>query len=270
MGTTQDIIDRFVLLVMEYIHLVNVSDIIKSMDNSKEVVQLGFNALVHIFRICFSATGNVEVAGSYAERGTCCFLEYIEQIHKTSMSHNLDHLDVIQFVYSKTISDVYGNNSTSVDRLSNYLSLNVPEPSSGIEHSFLLDILPTITETVMWFDNAEISHMKRLELSHVYLQPFLPILLNIELSFPKNALLSLVRMAQDTIKMDYVQYTELLSAFLKHMKKIVRSGKLPPVATIRDKKWEMIIAYKAKTLPEVLAAEHVSNVDALVRMWVSL
>jgi hypothetical protein len=208
MGTTQDIIDRFVLLVMEYIHLVNASDIIKSMDNSKEVVQLGFNALVHIFRICFSATGNTEVAGSYAERGTCCFLEYIEQIHKTSMTNNLDHLDVIQFVYSKTISDVYGNNSTSVDRLSNYLSLNVPEPAAGIEHSFLLELLPTITETIMWFDNAEISHMKRLELSHVYLQPFLPILLNMELAHPKNAMMSLVHMAQETIKMDYMQYTE--------------------------------------------------------------
>ena len=186
------------------------------------------------------------------------------------MSHNLDHLDVIQFVYSKTISDVYGNNSTSVDRLSNYLSLNVPEPSSGIEHSFLLDILPIITETVLWFDNAEISHMKRLELSHVYLQPFLPILLNIELSFPKNALLSLVRMAQDTIKMDYAQYTELLGAFLKYMKKIMRSGKLPPAETIRDKKWNMVIAYKHKTVAEVLALEHVATVDGLVKLWVSV
>jgi hypothetical protein len=39
---------------------------------------------------------------------------------------------------------------------------------------------------------------------------------------------------------------------------------------LRDKKWNMIIAYKEKTMAEVLELEHVAKIDGLVKLWVSV
>lgn len=107
MKIQKELIEKYVLLLLEYIHLVNSSEIIPQLENASVVFQIGANALMHIYKLAFLITKNVESAGCYTQKGIYCYLEYIEQMNRTNSLHNLDNTDAILFVYDKTLTDIY-------------------------------------------------------------------------------------------------------------------------------------------------------------------
>ena len=262
---------------MEYIHLIHSSEIIKQLENAPAIFHIGFNAVVHIYKMTFLATKNVESAGCYTQKGMYCYLEYIEQMNRTNTLHNLDNMDAILFVYDKTLSDLYSPNGASAassgtthqqNMFINILSLNHPH-TEEIAWKAILENLAYITKIVLWFDHRSILHIQRIDLTHEYLHKYLLLYLEhpfssiTELdrqggSFTQNATLELLKyisVVQEKIEITYPQYIELLDLFYKTQKKATKQKRLPSSSAIREKCMSLSVFLPGRSYNEIGSTE---------------
>ena len=284
-----ELIEKYALLLMEYIHLVNSSEIIPQLDNSTVVFQIGLNALAHIYKLTFLLTKNVESAGCYTQKGMYCYLEYIEQMNRTNTLHNLDNMDAVLFVYDKTLSDLYSptgvssNNSHQQNMFSNILSLNHPHAD---EHNWkhILENICYITKTVLWFDNPSITYLQRIDLTHEQLEKWLLLLSETNVANKSEdgsskfagettegslvgqslkgrhcstlEILKYVSTIQEKCVVDYNDYVLLLDAIYKAYKKSLKQRKVPKESTIREKCIILIVFFSGKTFNEIIESDY--------------
>jgi len=193
MSSQKALIDKYILVLLEYIHLIDTSEIIRGLDNSTTVFQIGLHAIAHIYKLTYYITKNVETAGCYTQKGIYCYLEYIEQMNRTNSLHNLNNMDAVLFVYDKTLAEIYTptgkrtNTSNEQNMFTNIVSLNHPETR---EHNWkvILENLSNITQTVLWIDNLEITYLERLNITHEYLPKFM----NIYAELPDSSTLDIL------------------------------------------------------------------------------
>ena len=261
MSIQKELIEKYVLLLMEYIHLVHSSEIIKQLDNSGGVFLIGFHAIAHIYKITFLITQNVESAGCYTQKGMYCYLEYIEQMNRTHTLHNLDNMDAIQFVYDKTLTDVYSpagmasNVSHQQNMFINILSLNHPQTEEKT-WKLILENLVYITNTLLWFESPEITHLQRIDLTHEYLHKTLLLYLETTpYAKPTLELLKYISIVQDKIHFTYSEYVDFLDAFYKIQKKMAKQKRLPTTETIREKSLFIAVRFPGKSYSELPKTE---------------
>jgi hypothetical protein len=279
MTVQKDIIDKYILLLMEYIHLIHGSEIIKGLENPQAVFQIGFNALVHIYKITFLITKNVESAGCYTQKGMYCYLEYIEQMNRTNTLHNLDNMDAILFVYDKTLTDVYVPTGLSSDvshqqnMFINILSLNHPH-SDVVNYRIVLENLAYMSRILLWFDRADITNLQRIDLAHETLYKWMTLYLasgtvdatrtaaaaeddgfKTKYTNPTLALLKYVAFFQENTEMSYTEYVGLLETFYKTQKKMAKQRKLPAEDLIQDRCLTMSIAFSGRPFRDLIKSE---------------
>lgn len=272
MEIQKELIEKYVLLLMEYIHLVNTSDIIKQLDNANAVFQIGVNALAHIYKITFLITKNVDTAGCYTQKGIYCYLEYIEQMNRTNTLHNLDNMDAVLFVYEKTISDLYSpsgistNSSQQQNMFSNILSLNHPQ---NVENTWqiILENICYITKTILWFDRTDLTYLQRIDLTHEQLHKWLLLLLeNIEYMGKSNfteektqstlQIVKYIYTIQEKCNLTYVEYIELLNVFYKTYKKVLKRKQYQTNCVVCEKCITIIVHFSGKTMSEIMSSEY--------------
>jgi hypothetical protein len=203
------------------------SDIIRGLDNSLAVFNIGLHTLSHIYKLSYYITKNVETAGCYTQKGVYCYLEYIEQMNRTNSLHNLNNTDAVLFVYDKTLTEIYNpeNNYTNVSHeqnmFSNIISLNHPEMREQ-NWKTILENLSHITQTILWTTKSDISYLQRLNITHEYLPKYL----NIYADHIQPDTLEIVKMIsviQDKMVLATNDYIELIDTILKTYKKTVKS-----------------------------------------------
>jgi S-ribosylhomocysteine lyase LuxS involved in autoinducer biosynthesis len=96
---------KYNFAVDEYITLLNNSTIIQSLPNKRMILKVGLDAITHIFCYKLIKTHNIDVSLINCQKGYYCYLEYIEQIHKNSITEDLDVKDAVLFIYNKTIGN---------------------------------------------------------------------------------------------------------------------------------------------------------------------
>jgi len=278
-----ELIEKYILLLMEYIHLVNTSEIIKQLDNASTVFQIGINAISHIYKITFLITKNVESAGCYTQKGMYCYLEYIEQMNKTNTLHNLDNLDAILFVYDKTLTDLYAPNGITSDfrsasnasncshqqnMFSNILSLNHPQTDNNGWKNVLENVC-YITKTILWFDTEKITDIQRIDLTHEQLHKWLTLCLETDDclrethtnndSFKRSRSsiewLNYISVLQDKCIFTYAEYIDILEAMYKTHKKCLKQKKAPNATVIREKCISIILHFSGKNVSEIIESE---------------
>lgn len=281
MSIQTELIEKYILLLMEYIHLIHSSEIIKQLENAQAIFHIGFNAVVHIYKMTFLATKNVESAGCYTQKGMYCYLEYIEQMNRTNTLHNLDNMDAILFVYDKTLSDLYSPNGASAassgtthqqNMFINILSLNHPH-TEEIAWKAILENLAYITKIVLWFDHRSILHIQRIDLTHEYLHKYLLLYLEypfshspqtgevgvaVANSFKENSTLELLKyisVVQEKIEITYPQYIEMLDLFYKTQKKTMKQKRLPTSSLIREKCMSLSVFLPGRSYSEITSTE---------------
>jgi hypothetical protein len=252
------IIDKYVLVLLEYIHLFDSSDIIRSVCNPTVVYKIGIHAISHIYKLSYCITKNAETAGCYTQKGMYCYLEYVEQMNRTHSLHNLNNTDAVLFVYDKTLSELYltngklNHNHQEQNMFSNIVSLN---DSIVCEYDYkpILDNLSSITQTILWVDNVNITHLEQLNLAHEYLPKFMSIYTNLPVQPVKtNTILSVI---QDKIQMTYDEYVDLLETVYKIQKK---TAKQSPSSQTGTHEICLIISvfFSGKTLGEIATSEY--------------
>lgn len=231
---TKEIIDKFVLLVMEYIHNIHKSDIIQHMENN-DVVLSGLKCIIHVFKITFQLTECIPSAVTLTQKSIACYLEYVEQMQKTQFVLNANIADAVTFVYSKTINTLHCT----------------PETANAVgnhKYDYILNNLDYITTTILWANNPDINHTQHLQLASNYLQK--SILL--DAVFPALPVFKLLQMFQENVWMEYADYYELVGEFLRQLKKkqksITKDG-------LRNNMIYLLAYLKDKTLEEIATAE---------------
>jgi hypothetical protein len=130
-------INAYVEIIIEYLDEMNNSEFMNAQSNKRFLIYTGFRAITHIFQISYINSNDLNAAFYNSRNAYIFYLEYLEQIHKTNMKHDLSHSDAIQFLYSKTISQM------SPDSTPNNLA-----------------IVSKLTELILWFDNQSIDQTK--------------------------------------------------------------------------------------------------------------
>ena len=274
MLSNKDIIDKYTFLLMEYIHLINTSDIINSLEKSNVIFLTGLNTLLHIYKLCLFISKNVDTAASYTQKGVYCYLEYIEQMYKTNYINHLDYLDAITFVYNKTIVEIYGpqNNSESTSII-NVLSLSEthpPHPNEMEEQKKLLTQLEKITNTLLWTNNPDLTFENHLDISYRFLQKYLNSILLFENGEDGHYIISFIVCLQDHICIDYDEYIEILYEFHKQMKKNTKYHTAQLKENIHTKLIYLVAHMSGKSFTQIAEMEGFKKKMDIVKWFFTL
>ena len=123
----------YVDIIYEYIDAMDGSDFMNEQLDRELLIFTGFKAITHIFQINFINTNDFTTTHFSCQKAYYFYLEYLEQMQKTNMSHDLNYTDAIQFLYSKTIAEYSPTNIT------------------GMSYEVLR--IPKVIECLLWFNN---------------------------------------------------------------------------------------------------------------------
>ena len=195
-------INAYVEIILEYLDEMYKSEFMSAQSNRDFLVYAGFRAITHIFQISYTNSNDLNTAFYNSRNAYIFYLEYLEQIHKTNMRHDLSHSDAIQFLYSKTISQM--------------------SPNSAPDN---LAIVSKLIELILWFDNEHIEQTKITQ----------KILINL-LQFDSDMLLYFLETAQLRTMSDTEYKTFLLDTctLLKKNTKMNVDWNIQRVYKIRD------------------------------------
>ena len=205
------ILETYSKVVNEYLGLLNESEIMKDMNFPISSVYVGLNAIHRVFEIILMKTKSIEKTYCYCQRAYYYYLEYIEQIYRAKLSQNLNHMDIILFVYKKTIYDTYdGDDNDNSHTLSNIMTLH--NETLNFDEKELRNLLLKITKminVVFYWENTNIEFHERISISSKYLFRFLN---NIDVF---DSSIQYLEIIQEKMEMDYLVYDELLKELLK-------------------------------------------------------
>ena len=208
------ILDTYSKLINEYFGLLNESEIMKEINFPISSLYIGVNAIHRVFEIILMKTKSIEKTYYYCQRAYYYYLEYIEQIYRANLSQNLNHMDIILFVYKKTIYDTYDGDSddSNSHTLSNIMTLN-NETLVFDEKEWrpvLLRIAKLINVIFHW-ENTTIEFHERKAISNNYLSRYLH-----KIDVIDNSL-QYLEVIQEKMEIDYDVYDELLKDIIKKM-----------------------------------------------------
>ena len=140
----QKILSMFVLVVCEYLQMIEHSVFMSNLDNRLFFSAIGMRMLFHIFQMNLIYTKNIDII--LCQKSLYYYLEYLEQMKKTNALHCLNYLDAIQFVYNKTITKNYDRNQKDDNECVHSLISNMAKITQFI---FL----------IMWWENNNINRL---------------------------------------------------------------------------------------------------------------
>ncbi len=101
-----DYLNTYLDIIDEYMNNMKQSNFITAHLNREFLIYTGFRAITHIFQITYAYTNDLDTSFYSSQKAYIFYLEYLEQIEKTNMEHDLNYTDAIQFLYGKTITDL--------------------------------------------------------------------------------------------------------------------------------------------------------------------
>jgi hypothetical protein len=119
------ILETYSKLMNEYFGILSESAVMKELEFPISSLHIGVTAIHRVFEIILLKTKSIEKTYYYSQRAYYYYLEYIEQIYQANLSQSINHMDIILFVYKKTIFDMYdGEPDNNSNTLSNIMTLN--------------------------------------------------------------------------------------------------------------------------------------------------
>jgi hypothetical protein len=97
--------EKILNLIVEYLNATQDIETIRKSKNKNYLIFIGLNSVLHIFKLILFKTNDVKLAYIQSQKGYYFFIEYIEQIENLDLSYNLNNIDAIKFMYSKTLNN---------------------------------------------------------------------------------------------------------------------------------------------------------------------
>lgn len=169
----QLIITKFQNIIIEYFHSFQTSNLESSLELPKSQIHKilidGYITTSHIFKVILQLTKNVDSAESYAQKGICYYLEYIDQMNKISMLQT-NYIDAFYISYNKTIGDIYtGSRNNSYTPINTLVSADVDECTS-------IKYLSYLATTMIWHKNTNLDLQQYMEIIFYHFKKYCTIL----------------------------------------------------------------------------------------------
>ena len=264
-----ELIEKYTAILYEYLHIMHTSEIVNALDNQAEVIQIGMQSITHIYKLAFFLSKQISTAVCHSQKGMYCYLEYIEQMNKTNMLHNLDNVDAVVFIYNKTLSEIYGQNPPTT-MMTNILSISETDAYKGSGIDFMkcnksLEIMAHMSKTLVWFGNTHMTTLDQMELVETHLAPMSALFVDYSLDvlFP---FLDTVQTKLAPMKKE--EYHTFLKSVTKQIKRALKHQQIPTKQTIHES-CILLHQYKDKTVSQIGEEEGwKSPMDELVRLLV--
>lgn len=104
---TDEVIDKYILLLDEFIKFILEKNKVKNNDYSKFVIIRGYETITHIFNIILYCTKNLDLTIYHCQKAYYYYVEFIEQI--SNIDHavlQLNSRDASTYVYKKTLAEL--------------------------------------------------------------------------------------------------------------------------------------------------------------------
>jgi len=219
------IIDIYVKVIGEYIELISESKYMNETNTPISSMYVGMNAIHRVFEYVIIKTKNIEKACHYSKKTFYYYLEYMEQIYRSNLCQNLNHMDAVMFVYRKTIFDLYdGETEDSYNTMTNIITHNQDNIIIDELDTGLFPKLSKFINTFFYWENSEITFIQRKELFNNYLLRFLRTLSNVSKIKHTNVLEKSTRILDFIQKYECVKYT-MYDKLLKEMVEYIEKKK---------------------------------------------
>ena len=217
------VINKYVSIIIEYFNLLNQSEIIKNLSNPSNSLFIGMNAVHKVFEFVLIKTKNIDNAYFYSQKSYFIYLEYLEQIHKSDLSQNLNHMDAVLFIYKKTIFDIFDgdNNNNGSSSISNLITLNSDNLAMNERDiSELFNTISRFTKTLFFWENPKLSFENRINICKNYLPGYFNRIYSIEM------ISSYIAIIQEKSDLKYDKYNNLLKEILNRLEKTKKINNL--------------------------------------------
>lgn len=241
-------IDKYFLLLFEYLHIMQTSSYVESAANPN-IVQIGWNAVTHVYKVSFASLKNVEDAFQKAQKGMYCFLEYIEQISKQTVL-SIEPLEAVVFVYDKVLSPIGESPATiSTD------AADVPGTLKTIEK------LGHLANLLICFDFQEWTLAERIRLAEDMFYKFANLFLG-DASMEFDALFQYIEMVKSAITHPISRelWVAFLNAVYKYTKRAIKQKMVPTESQVEDK----CLALKPEIRENGFSSANVDDIAKLV------
>ena len=219
------IVYKYYMIVHEYIYHMTESKLLTSLNKSTYIICIGLNVIIYIFQISMNSLKNIDAVYHLCQNAYYCYLEYIEQMHKTNSLHDLTNLDAILFVYKKSFDTSMVGNNNIHNPQKNIIILD----NTNQQLSYIIDHLSVITKTLLFFEKdilcnvSENKFTQNFTMSEIQsivdhsLYPYL--LLLIGSSNDYTIVCEYMQYIQEKMRMNYDDYIHYLDEVHKILKK---------------------------------------------------
>lgn len=127
--TTVDILNKYKILVLEYLQFILENMNCKSDEIYKYIILRGLTTITHVFQLTLLQTKNLNLSYFHSQKAFYYYVEFIGQITGEQNTFlQLTSKDAVMFVYKKTIFEIHGDyrksssntNTTPLDESVNY------------------------------------------------------------------------------------------------------------------------------------------------------
>ena len=162
------LIEMLLNIIYEYLDNMKNSDFFTKLENNDFLMSIGFRMMIHIFQLNYIHSKNINDVYLNCQKAYYYYLEYLEQMYSTNMCQDLNHLDAILFVYSKTLIK-YENDTVNICHDPQIIS----KTPNLIENDVFIKKMAKITKllnTLFWWENSSIKSFPERSLFFVILQ----------------------------------------------------------------------------------------------------
>ena len=237
------IIQKFSETINDYIQHIIQSKLLNNVDNPIYLSYIGLNTIIHIFKITLQNSKNIYHTFYCCQKAYYFYLEYIEQMNKTNILHNLNNLDAIIFIFKKTMEDISSVSNANIVILNNEMvSINESEIQ------YVLYYIPIITKKLLFFSdelffesgehsfniipqmkqNSNITIEQIQFIAKKYLNKYLQLI--IQPTYEHSIIDDLfyyIYNIKDKMNLTYDEYIEFLNENYKHIKKMKTKNLFP-------------------------------------------
>lgn len=233
----QCIAEHYCYAIKELFTKIDNSELIKTSDKLPSILSIGVNSIHRVFEYVLIRKKNIEQANYYTQQACYYFLEYIEQIHKTNLTHSLNNTDAVLFVYKKTIFDLHdGEDKDTSSTMTNILTLM--DESIHINDKEWCNMylrISHVINTLFYWNNASYTFENRKTICDTMLLRYLYVI--DKLDFATVYLDNI----QCNFQPDFNTYLNLLDAMIAKTEKMrrIRSGSV----TEQDKNEQLLTKF---------------------------
>ena len=141
-STTMDILNKYKILVLEYLQFILENMNCKSDEIYKYIILRGLTTITHVYQLTLLQTRNLNLSYFHSQKAFYYYVEFIGQITGEQNTFlQLTSKDAVMFVYKKTIFEIHGDFRKS--------SSNPQDESGHYETFHFLDIFCQIMKTIV-------------------------------------------------------------------------------------------------------------------------